>query len=96
MEPGDIVNSKAAKWGEFWETTPTPTVPRWWEPLRQAAARQGREEITEDQLEAALRCFGRQVGLGANGQNPRWWRDLPAGAAQDLITLREAIEEELT
>ena len=45
LEPGDIVNSKAALWGELWETTRTRTVLRWWEPLRQAAARQGCDEI---------------------------------------------------
>jgi hypothetical protein len=96
VEPGDIVNSKAAMWGELWQTTPSPTTPQWWEPLRQAAARQDREEIQEDQLEAALRCFGRRVGLGADGQNPRWWRDLPEGAARDLVNLMEVIEAELT
>ncbi len=95
MKPDDIVNSKAAMWGELWQTTQTPTTLRWWEPLRRAAAQQGRDEVTEEQLDAAMCCFSRRVGLGADSQNPRWWRSLPSGASQHLITLIEAIEEEL-
>ena len=95
VEPGDFVNSKAAKWGELWEVTATPTAPQWWEPLRQAAARHGRDEITTEQLEAAVRCFGRRFGQGADNQNPRWWIGLPAGAKEVLIRLLEDIEEQL-
>ena len=95
VEPIDIVNSKAARWGTFWEVTDTPEIPQWREPLLQGAARQGRDEITTVQLEAALKCFGRRSGLGTDQQNPRWWTGLPPGSEVALIGLLENIEEQL-
>jgi hypothetical protein len=95
LRPDDVVTSKAAMWGHLWRSTSSPTTPAWMEPLRRAAAQQAGEEITEEQLDAAMSCFSRRVGQGADCQNPRWWRSLPAGAHQHLIILLTAIEDEL-
>ena len=46
-------------------------------------------------MEAALRCFGKRVGLGADNQSPRWRIGLPAGAEEVLIRLMEDIGEQL-
>ncbi len=90
------MNAKAARWGGLWRTSPTARpLPSWWVELRRRASMEEREEITEEQLTQALRCFRHRIGLGGDRVNPRWWTQLPEAGLRQLAKLLEKVEETL-
>ncbi len=96
IDPLEINKAKAAHWGQYWQAERRPTEsPELWPRLVRKAQEEERKEISPDGVKHSLKMFRARIGIGGNGQNPHWWRQLPDEGIQDLTRFLNMVEEKV-